>query len=123
MRHKLKVAKYAFNKFADISEVLQPSPSTNMSSHSNFTIAVFTLLAPYLRFIGTGYALAANPGMKHYNETAGGAAVLGMINLCMLCKQFAFLSMTDVCIPMFPFLSVTNACIPKRDAFLSVMHS
>ena len=94
MNYKLKVATGAFNNFADIREVLQPSPSTKMSLH--------IVALPSLSFC---FTLLANLGTKHYNETAGGAAVLGMINLCKLCKLFAFLSMMDDCIPKLLILT------------------
>lgn len=67
----IKDTKCAFESLQRTSEVLQPSPSANMSLHSGFTISM------------------------NYSEAADAAAVLGMINLCKLCKQFA--------------------CIPKRD--------
>ena len=35
--------KDAFEEFADISKVLQPSPSAKMAWYSNFTIAIFLL--------------------------------------------------------------------------------
>ena len=46
--------KDAFEKFADISKVLEPSPSTKMTWCSNFTFAVFLLhsvLASCLHFL------------------------------------------------------------------------
>ena len=35
--------QWAFEKFTDISKVLQPSPSAKMAWHGNFTVAVFSL--------------------------------------------------------------------------------
>ena len=35
--------KDAFEEFADIGKVLQPSPSAKMAWYSNFTIAIFLL--------------------------------------------------------------------------------
>ena len=50
LRQEWKVLKCAFEKFADISEVLQPLPSAKMAWHSNF-------LSLYFRFILLAFTL------------------------------------------------------------------
>ena len=64
LRNEQRVAECAFEGFADISEVLQPLPSTKMAWHSNFTVAIFSFFAALcfhlcLRFLSVAKALTA----------------------------------------------------------------
>ena len=52
--HERRVSKCAFEKFADISKVLQPSPSAKMAWYSNFIIAVISLHSSCLCSLSVG---------------------------------------------------------------------
>ena len=63
-RHKQEVSKHAFEQFSDIIKMLQPFPSTKMTWHSDFIIAVILLHSAILFSFPSGTARLV---ASHYN--------------------------------------------------------
>lgn len=81
----------------------------------------FTLLAllPILALLALATLCMLIPVWITMRLLVSTAAVLGTINLRKLCKQFAFLSVTNVCIPKFFILtcwdqSGLNSCVSRH---------
>ena len=141
------MSKRAVEKFINVSEVLQPSPSAKMAWRSNFTIVVFSLysdakhwllaldsnsssfcffaplcLAFCLYFVMTVmcWLCSANPGMKQWDcQYSCSTGNDKLVSTACVNRIFAFLSGMDICTQATSHLN----CIPKQDSCLHTSHT